>query len=98
MEEYKGQGQGKAVRKIMKVCRAAGKVRLNLTDVFFKEIKNTFGGRMRMMICGGAAVNPEILEDLQAFGIMALQGYGCRKLRLWERLILKTNQRAIHAA
>ena len=51
-------------------------MRLNLTDVFFKEIKNTFGGRMRMMICGGAAVNPEILEDLQAFGIMALQGYG----------------------
>ena len=29
-----------------------------------------------MMICGGAAINPEILEDLQAFGIMALQGYG----------------------
>ena len=75
-KNIRAKGKEKAVRKIMKVCRAAGKVRLNLTDVFFKEIKNTFGGRMRMMICGGAAVNPEILEDLQAFGIMALQGYG----------------------
>ena len=70
-KNIRAKGKEKAVRKIMKVCRAAGKVRLNLTDVFFKEIKNTFGGRMRMMICGGAAVNPEILEDLQAFGIMA---------------------------
>ena len=75
-KNIRAKGKEKAVRKVMKVCRAAGKVRLNLTDVFFKEIKNTFGGRMRMMICGGAAVNPEILEDLQAFGIMALQGYG----------------------
>lgn len=29
-----------------------------------------------MMICGGAAINPQILLDIQAFGIMALQGYG----------------------
>jgi len=28
------------------------------------------------MICGGAAINPEILDGIRDFGIMALQGYG----------------------
>lgn len=29
-----------------------------------------------MVICGGAAINPAVLEGIQDFGIMALQGYG----------------------
>ena len=72
----RAKGKEKTVRKAMKLCKAAKKVGIDLTNVFFKEIKQTLGGSMRMMICGGAAINPEILEDLQAFGIMALQGYG----------------------
>ena len=72
----RAKGKEKTVRKAMKICKAAKKVGIDLTNVFFKEIKQTLGGSMRMMICGGAAINPEILEDLQAFGIMALQGYG----------------------
>lgn len=70
------KGKEKTVRKAMKICNAAKKLNIDLTNLFFKEIKQTLGGRMRMMICGGAAINPEILEDLQSFGIMALQGYG----------------------
>ncbi len=72
----RAKGKEKTVRKAMKICNAAKKLHIDLTNVFFKEIKQTLGGRMRMMICGGAAINPEILEDLQSFGIMALQGYG----------------------
>lgn len=72
----RAKGKEKAVRKAMKICNAAKKLNIDLTNLFFKEIKQTLGGRMRMMICGGAAINPEILEDLQSFGIMALQGYG----------------------
>ena len=72
----RAKGKEATVRKAMKVVKAAKKLHIDLSDVFFKEIKQTLGGRMRMMICGGAAINPEILEDLQTFGIMALQGYG----------------------
>ena len=31
---------------------------------------------MRMMICGGAAINPDVLNGLRDFGIPAVQGYG----------------------
>lgn len=72
----KSKGKEKQVRKALKISNAAKKLHVDLTDVFFKEIKDTLGGKMRMMICGGAAINPQILEDLQSFGIMALQGYG----------------------
>ncbi len=72
----KKKGKEKTVTRAIKISNAAKKLGIDLTNVFFKEIKETLGGRMRMMICGGAAINPQILEDLQSFGIMALQGYG----------------------
>ncbi len=70
------KGKEKTVKTVIKISNAAKKIGIDLTDVFFKEIKKTLGGNMRMMISGGAAINPQILEDLQSFGIMALQGYG----------------------
>lgn len=70
------KGKEKTVRKAMKVSRFLNKFGIDITDKLFGEIKSVLGGRMRMMISGGAAINPEILEDLKAFGIMAIQGYG----------------------
>lgn len=70
------KGKEGTVKKALKISNFAKKFGIDLTNVFFKEIKETLGGSMRMMICGGAAINPDILEDLQGFGIMALQGYG----------------------
>jgi long-subunit acyl-CoA synthetase (AMP-forming) len=35
-----------------------------------------FGGRLERLICGGAAIDPAILDGMRDFGIQALQGYG----------------------
>ena len=40
------------------------------------KIKNTLGGRLRVFIVGAAAANPQILADIQSFGLNVLQGYG----------------------
>ena len=42
----------------------------------FRAIHKNFGGKLRIMICGGAAVDPEILRGLRELGILAIQGYG----------------------
>lgn len=42
----------------------------------FKEVHKTFGGNLRLIICGGAAVDPQILQDMQDMGILCVQGYG----------------------
>ncbi len=70
------KGKEKTVRTAMKVSDFLRRFGIDITDRLFAEIKSVLGGRMRMMISGGAAINPDILEELQSFGIHAIQGYG----------------------
>ncbi|MBQ9826451.1 MAG: AMP-binding protein [Firmicutes bacterium] len=73
----RAKGKEKVAKKGVKISRFfRNKLHKDISDMFFKEVKETFGGRFRMFISGGAAINPAILEDFQAFGIQALQGYG----------------------
>lgn len=66
-------GAEKKLRMLLKINRVTRKIGINLVP---KKITDVFGGRMRIMICGGAAIDPAILDGIQDFGIMALQGYG----------------------
>ncbi len=42
----------------------------------FSLINETFGGRLRMMVCGAALLPPEVFRDYERFGIKILIGYG----------------------
>lgn len=42
----------------------------------FKEVLEQLGGNLRFIFSGGAAIEPEILEDFKAFGIETANGYG----------------------
>ncbi len=42
----------------------------------FAPVHENFGGNLRMLISGGAPVDPRILRDMQSLGIACLQGYG----------------------
>ncbi len=42
----------------------------------FSEIHGTFGGRVRLMVSGGAGIDPAILRGLRDLGFHAIQGYG----------------------
>ncbi|MBR4727751.1 MAG: AMP-binding protein [Clostridia bacterium] len=58
------------------LCKGASKVNIDLKRVVFKEIQETFGGHMRLIICGGAPIDPQIIKDFDAFGIQVVFGYG----------------------
>ncbi|MDO4544935.1 MAG: AMP-binding protein [Bacillota bacterium] len=70
------QGKENLLKKVIKVNNGTKKIGLNFGKIFFKQITDVFGGNMRLLICGGAAINPEILNGFRNFGILALQGYG----------------------
>ncbi len=70
------KGKEKVLKKVIKANKVTKKIGIDLGNKFFKDIRAVFGGRMRMMICGGAAINPDVLQGIRDFGIMALQGYG----------------------
>ncbi len=77
LKAVKKKPHGETMFKVGKVvCKLGSKVGLDLKKVFFKEIQETFGGKMRMIICGGAPIDPQILEDFDAFGIQIVFGYG----------------------
>ncbi|MEG2199650.1 MAG: AMP-binding protein, partial [Anaerovorax sp.] len=75
-QNAKKTGKEKMLKKMIAINNKTKKVGINLGPLFLKQITALFGGRMRMMICGGAAIDPTILQGLRDFGIMALQGYG----------------------
>ncbi len=77
MKAIKSKPHGETLFKVGKVLVKLGaKVGIDLKNVFFKEIIDTFGGNMRLIICGAAPINPQILKDFASFGIQILQGYG----------------------
>ncbi|MBP3696283.1 MAG: AMP-binding protein [Clostridia bacterium] len=77
MKAIKAKPHGETLFKLGKVLVKAGKkVGLDLKNVFFKEIIDTFGGNMRLIICGAAPINPQILKDFDAIGIQIIFGYG----------------------
>lgn len=49
---------------------------LSIRKKLFKQIHDVFGGRMRLIILGGAPVNPEMLKFFQTIGFKCVQGYG----------------------
>lgn len=77
MKRIKEKPHGETLFKVGKFLVKAGKkVGLDLKNVFFKEIIDTFGGNMRLIICGAAPINPQILKDFDAIGIQIIFGYG----------------------
>ena len=69
-------GKEKALRNAIRINRITKKVGIDLGAKLFKDIRDVFGGRMKTLICGGAKIDPQILDGLREFGFNTLQGYG----------------------
>lgn len=69
-------GKADTLRKMMNLNRKLKKVGINISGIYNKQIMALFGGRLRMLISGGAAILPSILDDVNDWGVTALQGYG----------------------
>lgn len=70
------KGKEDTLKKMIALNKKTKKIGIDIGPLFLKDIKAVFGGRMRLLICGGAAINPEVLQGLRDFGVLAVQGYG----------------------
>lgn len=72
------QGMEKKVKAAIKMTNAIPNeaLRLAAKKKVFAQIHKSFGGKLRIMISGGAAVDPKIMKGLRDLGIAAYQGYG----------------------
>ncbi|MDR1496077.1 MAG: AMP-binding protein [Clostridiales Family XIII bacterium] len=75
-QNVRKQNKEKLLRRVVSVNRVTKKIGIDLGNVFFKQIRALFGGNMRLLICGGAAIDPAVIDGIKDFGIGAVQGYG----------------------
>lgn len=73
----KESGKEKTLRRMMNISR---KFKLynkgNITRRLFSNVHNVTGGKISQFIAGGAAINPQVIEDYEAMGFPIFQGYG----------------------
>lgn len=69
-------GIDKKLKTGMKLSNALRKVGIDKRRSLFAQVHETFGGKLEMIICGGAALNQDIIDFFDAIGITVLNGYG----------------------
>lgn len=72
----KKQGKEQTVRRAQKISNALLKIGIDVRRKLFKDIINNFGGNMRFIISGAAAIDKNVAKDFNEWGILAIQGYG----------------------
>mgnify|MGYP004635271729 FL=1 len=70
------QGKTKLVARMSKVCNFLLKFKIDIRRTVFKQILNSLGGNLRVLIAGGAAMSKDAIQGFLDLGINLLQGYG----------------------
>jgi long-chain acyl-CoA synthetase len=75
IKKYSRLKGGKAILSLQRVASdVVGNQRAG--KKIFSIVNETFGGRMRLLVCGAALLSPEVFRDFERFGIRVLIGYG----------------------
>lgn len=69
-------GKDKTLKKIIPISNKLRKIGIDLRKVLFKSIHKALGGNLKIIICGGAPLRPEIGDFFNDIGITFLNGYG----------------------
>lgn len=64
------------LKRYMSANKYFKRVGLSLPNKFETEMKQYFGGNLRLIVSGGGNLNDDSLEFLQNMGILAIQGFG----------------------
>lgn len=67
--------------KVRTVIKATNKIqprsaRMAIKKKLFAEIHESFGGKLDLLVSGGAPIDPEIIKGMRDFGLNIIQGYG----------------------
>jgi long-chain acyl-CoA synthetase len=76
VKAIKKKGKWETVEKGVKISNTLLKVGIDVRKKLFKEIHDNFGGKVRLFVAGGAALDPETEKGFCELGIDLYQGYG----------------------
>lgn len=76
MIQIEKQGKAKTVKFGIKLSKFLLKFGIDIRRKLFKEIIDNLGGKLRFVISGASAIDKNVAEGFNNFGILAVQGYG----------------------
>lgn len=72
----KKEGKDGKLKFGIKLCNIVKKFGIDLTGKILGDVKAAFGGRLRLIVAGGAPVSQLLINSCNDFGIKVVQGYG----------------------
>lgn len=75
-QAVKERGQTKTLRKGVFISKMLMSIGIDVRYKLFAKVLENFGGKLRYIICGGAALQEKYVKDFRLFGIEILNGYG----------------------
>ena len=75
-KEIEKQGKTKLIKNAIKISNFLLKFHIDIRKKLFKQIVNALGGKMRLIVAGGAPLEKRIAQGFNDFGIHLVQGYG----------------------
>lgn len=75
-DEVKKKGKTNQLKLAMRASDTLRYVGLDMRRKLFSDILEAFGGRLEKIICGGAAMQPELMKIFDSIGIELCEGYG----------------------
>ncbi len=70
------KGKLEQVKKGIKISNFLLKFKIDMRKKIFKDIHESFGGKVNIFVAGGAALDPETEKGFNELGIKMYQGYG----------------------
>ena len=70
------QGKDKLLKTMIGVSNGLLRIGIDARRVLFKSVIHSFGGNLKLIVSGGAPLDPKYVEGFRELGINILNGYG----------------------
>ena len=75
-KEIEKQGKTKLINKMIKLSNFLLKCHIDIRRILFKKVLDSLGGKLRLIVLGGAPADPISIQGFYEMGIVNVQGYG----------------------
>ena len=76
LREVRRKGRTAQFEKALQVNAMLRRFRIDISKKLFAEVYAVLGRNLKYFICGGAALDPELISFFDGLGITVIQGYG----------------------
>ncbi|MDD5922370.1 MAG: AMP-binding protein [Eubacteriales bacterium] len=75
-KEVRARGKEKAFQKMLRASHRMKAAGLPGSRILFRSVRKQLGGKLRLVITGAAAMQPNVFRAFEDMGLIVLQGYG----------------------